>query len=58
MNDIPVIMLAFEAWILSAIPDFDETLLVGFHHEDGYIKSETVNSMWVGFCAAHRLLSK
>lgn len=44
--------IKFENWILNAIPDFDETLLLGFDKSDGYTRSETVNAMWIGFCGA------
>tara|TARA_Y100001968_G_scaffold158062_1_gene144402 strand:- start:4537 stop:4716 length:180 start_codon:yes stop_codon:yes gene_type:complete len=45
----------FEIWILSSIPDFDESLLLNFDKKDGYTESETVNAMWVGFCAAYKI---
>lgn len=52
MNETTVMQMKFENWILNAIPDFDETLLLGFDKSDGYTKSETVNAMWIGFCGA------
>lgn len=51
-NKTVVMQMKFENWILNAIPDFDEKLLLGFDKGDGYTKSETVNAMWVGFCGA------
>ncbi len=55
MQDITVIQIAFENWVFNAMPDLDETLLLGFDREDGYTKDDTINAMWVGFCAAYRL---
>jgi len=53
MSNIAEMQIAFENWALNAMPDLDETLLLGFCHKDGYTKSETINAMWVGFRGAY-----
>jgi hypothetical protein len=54
-EQVKVMRLAFENWVLNAMHDLDESLLHDFDQVDGYTKSETINSVWVGFAAAFQL---
>lgn len=54
METIDNAKIAFERWVKNNLPNFDNSLLLDFHQQDGYTRSDIVNAMWIGFFAAYQ----